>query len=115
MNRDTGAALEGDDHIAQSIWDILTTPIGSRVRLEDYGSLLLQLADLPLNDVTRQLQVAACVQAIQHWEKRITLKFAKLSGDVAGGQAVFDTEWVRKGSTVSNALSRASIPLATTA
>lgn len=31
MNRSTGAALATSAHISQSIGDILTTPIGSRV------------------------------------------------------------------------------------
>jgi phage baseplate assembly protein W len=31
MARDTGAALDGLDHIRQSVADILSTPMGTRV------------------------------------------------------------------------------------
>lgn len=37
MSRHTGAALDGADHLAQSVADILGTPIGSRVMRRDYG------------------------------------------------------------------------------
>ena len=45
MDAKTGRRLEGDDHLRQSIADILTTPIGSRVLRRDYGSMLLDLID----------------------------------------------------------------------
>ena len=56
MNRETGAALGLVEHIAQSITDILTTRIGTRVMRREYGSLLPELVDQPFNDLTR-LQV----------------------------------------------------------
>lgn len=37
MNRTTGKALSEDGHILQSLKDIVTTPIGSRVMRRDYG------------------------------------------------------------------------------
>ena len=59
MARATGKAMAGVDHIAQSIGDILTTPLGSRVMRRDYGSLLPQLIDAPLNRATALLLIAA--------------------------------------------------------
>lgn len=41
MNRETGKALTGIEHIQQSIRDILVTPIGSRVMRRKYGSALV--------------------------------------------------------------------------
>ena len=49
MDRNTGRALEGIAHLRQSIRDILTTPIGSRVMRWEYGSRLFRLVDAPLS------------------------------------------------------------------
>lgn len=45
MDRNTGKLLSGTDHIRQSIVDILTTPLGTRVMLPEYGSKLFDLVD----------------------------------------------------------------------
>jgi hypothetical protein len=45
----TGKPLSGIQHLRQSINDILTTPIGSRVIRRDYGSDLPTLVDAPMN------------------------------------------------------------------
>ncbi|MGD7246543.1 GPW/gp25 family protein, partial [Ralstonia pseudosolanacearum] len=49
MNSSTGRAIADRPHLAQSIGDILTTPIGSRVMRRDYGSEVPDLIDQPLN------------------------------------------------------------------
>ncbi len=36
MSAETGKALEGLEHLKQSITDILTTPIGSRIMRREY-------------------------------------------------------------------------------
>src|SRR5690554_4657164 len=71
MNAHTGRALEGIEHIEQSVRDILTTPIGSRVMRRDYGSLLPELIDMPLNDATLLQAYSASVMALIRWEPRI--------------------------------------------
>jgi uncharacterized protein len=73
MNRSTGRALGGDAHLRQSIADILTTPIGSRVMRRDYGSLLLDLIDQPINPATRLRLFAAVAVALLKWEPRLRL------------------------------------------
>ena len=60
MNRETGGAISTVEHIGQSISDILTTRLGTRVMRREYGSLLPELVDQPFNDVTR-LRVYAAV------------------------------------------------------
>ena len=52
MNSQTGKRLSGMDHLRQSIIDILTTPIGSRVMRPGYGSRLFELVDAPVNQTT---------------------------------------------------------------
>jgi hypothetical protein len=71
MNAQTGRRLEGLEHIQQSVRDILTTPLGSRVMRRDYGSLLPELIDMPLNDATLLQAYAASVMALIRWEPRI--------------------------------------------
>lgn len=69
----TGKALSGVDHLRQSIRDILTTPLGSRVMRRDYGSRLFDLVDNPLNDATRIEIFAATAEALGVWEPRLQI------------------------------------------
>ena len=73
MNRHTGKWLTGVDHLRQSIIDILTTPIGSRICNRDYGSRLIDLIDAPLNDAGRQALFAATATAIALWFPQFVL------------------------------------------
>ncbi|EOA7053639.1 baseplate assembly protein, partial [Escherichia coli] len=41
----TGRYLHGNEHLRQSVTDILSTPVGSRVLLREYGSRLFSLLD----------------------------------------------------------------------
>ncbi|WP_447529809.1 GPW/gp25 family protein [Vreelandella sp. TE19] len=71
MRTDNGHAVTGLAHIQQSIRDILTTPIGARVMRREYGSLLPELIDQPLNDVTLLQAYSATIMAITRWEPRV--------------------------------------------
>lgn len=73
MNVTTGQRLEGIDHIRQSVADIITTPIGSRVMRRDYGSLVPDLLDRPMNDALLMQIYAATVIAVSRWEPRIQI------------------------------------------
>lgn len=73
MNVTTGKRLEGIDHIRQSVADIITTPIGSRVMRRDYGSLVPELLDRPMNDALLMQLYAATVIAVSRWEPRIQI------------------------------------------
>lgn len=73
MNAHTGQALAGIEHIQQSISDILLTPLGSRVMRREYGSLLPDLIDQPINDALLLQLYAATVMAVQQWEPRVTI------------------------------------------
>ncbi|NYZ70451.1 baseplate assembly protein W, partial [Endozoicomonas sp. SM1973] len=46
-HRLTGKPLSNLDHLRQSITDILTTRIGTRLMRRDYGSRLPELVDRP--------------------------------------------------------------------
>lgn len=73
MNASTGRAIDGMDHIRQSIKDILTTRIGSRVMRRDYGSLVPELIDHPSNPANVLRLQAASVMAILRWEPRVRI------------------------------------------
>lgn len=73
MNRTTGKALTGLELIKQSIRDIITTPIGSRVMLKEYGCNIHEWIDAPLNEETKSEIVASIAQAITIWERRIVI------------------------------------------
>ena len=52
MNADTGRTLSETAHILQSVRNILTTPIGTRVMRRDYGSEIFSLIDQPQHGAT---------------------------------------------------------------
>ena len=85
MNAQTGAQLDGADHLAQSVADILTTPIGARLMRRDYGSMLFDLVDQPLNGATRLLIFAATALALSRWEPRLRITRVGLSAGNAQG------------------------------
>lgn len=74
MNVKTGRSISGMDHIRQSIADILTTPVGSRIERRDYGSMLPDLIDQPLTGATLLRAYSAVVVALSQWEPRIQLE-----------------------------------------
>lgn len=73
MNAHTGAPLSDLDHIRQSVGDILTTPVGTRVGIRPYGSLLPDLIDQPSTRTTLQRIYGAIALALKAWEQRIRL------------------------------------------
>lgn len=92
MSKQSGHTLSQHAHLAQSIADILTTPLGSRVMRREYGSQLVDLIDWPLNNATRLQAYAATAMALMRWEPRIRLSRVQLSlGDTAG-MALLDIE-----------------------
>lgn len=86
MSRQTGQALDtaGNAHLVQSIGDILTTPIGTRVGVRTYGSRLPDLVDQPANPLSRIRLYAAAAIALQRWEPRVRLVSIRLVADSRG-------------------------------
>ncbi len=71
LDMSNGRAVSGLDHLRQSVHDILTTPIGSRVMRRDYGSGLADLIDQNLTPLTIAQIYAASVDALRRWEPRL--------------------------------------------
>jgi phage baseplate assembly protein W len=111
MGRGDGRSLGDNAHLAQSIGDILTTPIGTRVMRRDYGSMLTDLIDQPANSVTRQLIFAASAVALSRWEPRLALRKVGISTDNRGGAVVIDIEGDRVDLPAANDRVLLSIPI----
>jgi phage baseplate assembly protein W len=74
IDRKTGKNIDDLLHLRQSITDILTTRLLSRVMRPEYGSRLPDLVDDPLNSVTFLRIKAATVEAIAKNEPRIKIE-----------------------------------------
>lgn len=94
MTRETGKPLNRDEHINQSIRDIITTPIGSRVCRRDYGSRLFQLVDRPINPALTAELVNATADALHRWEPRVVVDRVTLEAgtDPAAGRLAITLE-----------------------
>jgi phage baseplate assembly protein W len=77
MDRTTGQLITGSAHVVQSIADILTTPLGSRRELPDYGSRLPRMVDLPVNAGWIAAAQAEIARNLVRWEPR--LKVSKVT------------------------------------
>lgn len=84
MNKTTGKHLEGIAHLKQSITDILTTPIGTRVMRRDYGSRLFELVDRPITDDLAMELYAATAAALNKWEPRFKLEQVQITSQQQG-------------------------------
>jgi phage baseplate assembly protein W len=114
MDRSTGKSLDGNGHLAQSIGDILGTPIGSRPMRRDYGSMIFDLMDQPLNGATRLLIYAATALALARWEPRLRLRRTTLSiADGPSGAASLLIEGERTDLAAPNSRVTLSIPIRT--
>nr|WP_313073488.1 GPW/gp25 family protein [Melaminivora sp.] len=74
MDRATGGRIDAMAHLRQSVADILSTPIGSRVMRREYGSLVPALIDQPDSLATQTRVFSAIASALMRWEPRLTLE-----------------------------------------
>lgn len=107
----TGRQLEGEAHLRQSIADILTTPVGTRVMRRDYGSVLPELIDQPFNGATRMRMYGATATALMRWEPRIRVTRIDLTPGTEPGQFVLDLECRRTDVAPASEYTRLTLPL----
>lgn len=117
MDATTGKALGGAAHLAQSVADVLGTPLGSLVMRRDYGSLLFELIDQPVTPVTAMLIRAACAIALRIWGPEIGLGKVTgiaITGVATEGNLTASIRYRPTGTAAANAASTLSIPLPAT-
>lgn len=101
MDRTTGRRISGIDHVRQSVADILTTPLGSRLERRNYGSLQPSLIDQPDNAHTRLRCYAAIASALMKWEPRLRVTRVGMTAGDRPGQATVDLQGDYLGQAVS--------------
>lgn len=108
MNRTTGRRMSVREHIQQSITDILSTPMGSRVMRRTYGSLVPDLIDQPDNLLTQTRVFSAVASALMKWEPRVSVQKMNITRDAdTPGRATLDIqckyvgEYSREGGSIS--------------
>jgi len=94
MAKFNGRKISGFDHLMQSIIDILSTPVGSRVMRRDYGSDLFRLVDEPANPQTIISIYAAVADALNKWEPRYQLQKIAIVESTTDGQIIFDLQGI---------------------
>jgi len=65
--------LYDEDVIRQSIYMILTTPVGTRLFRPDYGSQLFNLLYEPRDDISEVEVEILLTQSIEKWEPRVII------------------------------------------
>lgn len=94
LSRVTGQSLNSElDSIRQSIGDILSTPIGSRVMRREYGSKVPNLIDQPVNQNLILQLYSAIYTALLKWENRISLEQITIT-TIAQGYLTLDLDAV---------------------
>lgn len=91
MNIDNGADISEINHLKQSISNILTTPIGSRVMRRDYGSNLFNKIDHPINGELIAEIYLDIVESLFIWEPRFELDQVAVQ-NIQNGKITIDLE-----------------------
>lgn len=90
MDRRSGRRLDDWAHVVQSIEDILTTPVLTRVMRRAYGSDTPKLIDAPMNQGSLLALYVAIAEALEAWEPRYELKRVAFSAAAADGTCTID-------------------------
>lgn len=88
MHAATGRPLDGTAHLRQSIRDVLTTQVGTRVGRREYGSRLPELVDRPMSAALLVDVYAAAAEALARWEPRFRLRSVEAAVRGPGGRLV---------------------------
>lgn len=88
LSRHTLRMLGETEHLVQSIEDILTTPVGTRVLRRAYGSDIPSLIDRPQNTETIVDVVMATAEALERWEPRVDVARVEITDARAGYMAM---------------------------
>lgn len=84
LNHNTGGAVEGWDHVVQSIQTILATRLNARVFRREFGSEVPALVDAPMNEASVLMLYVAVAEALERWEPRFELTDVSVGGAANG-------------------------------
>lgn len=93
-----------DDAIRNSVYNIITTPLGTRYRRPEYGCNLMHLIYEPLDTRTESQIKIAIISALQTWEPRIEVlsNLTSVTADMSvQGYRVQITYRIKKYDTIS--------------
>lgn len=107
MSRYNGSELTELDDINQSLEDIATTPIGSRLMRREYGTLLASLIDQPTGEALYLKIYSTLYTAYVRWEDRIDINQINVA-ELKKGQLILDIVGILK--TTGNQVSL-SVPV----
>lgn len=79
MCRHTGRALDGLDHLTQSVGDVITTRLDTRALRRWYGGEFMDLVDAPVNSGTMVDFTFAIADCLGRHEDRITVTAIRFS------------------------------------
>jgi len=96
MDRRTGLPISSVKHLRQSIEDILTTPLGSRLMRPEYGSTIRRFVDLPVSEGWKSAVQAEAARALKRWEPRLELTQVQVLS-VLDGRITFRLSGIYKG------------------
>ena len=91
MNINNGKTISEIAHIKQSITNILTTPIGSRIMRRNYGSRLFEKIDRPINGELISEIYSDIIEAIFIWEPRFEVEQVIVQ-NITNGKITIDIE-----------------------
>lgn len=89
MSRYNGSEISELEHIRQSLEDIATTPIGSRLMRREYGTLLASLMDQPIGQALYLKIYSTLYSAYVRWEDRIEISQISVA-ELNKGQLILD-------------------------
>jgi len=84
LNHDTGGAVEGWNHVVQSIQTILATRLNTRVFRREFGSEVPALVDAPMNEANVLSLYVAVAEALERWEPRFEMTDVQVEGLESG-------------------------------
>lgn len=89
---DPNIRIEGIAELEQSISIVLTSPVGSVPGNPEFGSLLYELIDAPLN-IVRVRAPAEVQRALGRWEPRVEVIETSVLPPDEDGQLVLEVFW----------------------
>ena len=84
MDMFTGKTITDIEYLRQSVYRVLSTPIGDRIMRPEFGSRLPDLVDYPFNNSTKLSMEAATSDALSRWEPTLDVEEVEIEMNAPG-------------------------------